>query len=243
MSKLIVLSAIAIIAYVLYKYLGGLSPQQRKQHAVKIALWSAAAILLVLALTGRLHVLTAVGAGLLLFVKRLIPFARYLPMLGGLFKQVSAKNQTAQSRLNTSLLSMTLDHTSGVLDGQVMKGNLQGSWLSELNQPTVISLYALAQSEFPDSVQVLAAYLDRTFGLAWRDAHQSNNQGHASHTTGAMNTQEAHAVLGLQEGADRAQIIAAHRKLIQKLHPDRGGNDYLAAKVNQAKDVLLKDNK
>ena len=54
-----------------------------------------------------------------------------------------------------------------------------------------------------------------------------------------MNRREALAVLGLDEAADKEAIVAAHRKLIQKLHPDRGGNDYLAAKINQAKDLLL----
>jgi curved DNA-binding protein CbpA len=47
--------------------------------------------------------------------------------------------------------------------------------------------------------------------------------------------------LGLSEDATRDDIVAAHRSLIQKIHPDRGGNDYLAAKINEAKDFLVKD--
>lgn len=54
-----------------------------------------------------------------------------------------------------------------------------------------------------------------------------------------MSREEALAILGLDEGASDEQIIQAHRSLIQKLHPDRGGNDFLAAQLNAAKDLLL----
>ncbi|MDM3871100.1 DnaJ domain-containing protein [Porticoccus sp. W117] len=54
-----------------------------------------------------------------------------------------------------------------------------------------------------------------------------------------ISEQEAWEVLGLQPGASKEEIVSAHKKLIQKLHPDRGGNDYLAARINQAKDKLL----
>lgn len=57
-----------------------------------------------------------------------------------------------------------------------------------------------------------------------------------------MSKEEAHRVLGVDDSATDDEIIEAHRKLIQKMHPDRGGNDYLAAKINQAKDYLLNNN-
>jgi hypothetical protein len=57
---------------------------------------------------------------------------------------------------------------------------------------------------------------------------------------GEMTEEEAYEVLGLKIGASKVDIIDAHRKLIQKNHPDRGGSDYLAAKINLAKKTLLK---
>ncbi|AGS40734.1 MULTISPECIES: DnaJ domain-containing protein [Cycloclasticus] len=57
----------------------------------------------------------------------------------------------------------------------------------------------------------------------------------------AMNQQQALTMLGLKPGASRKDIIAAHKRLMQKVHPDKGGSETLASQINQAKNLLLKE--
>ena len=87
---------------------------------------------------------------------------------------------------------------------------------------------------------MLAAYLQRSGHTGWQDHYGQDNAGRKrTGDRGTMSRQEAYAILGLDEGASEDEVIEAHRRLIQKLHPDRGGNDYLSAKINQAKARLL----
>ncbi|HUR42475.1 MAG TPA: DnaJ domain-containing protein [Aestuariivirga sp.] len=72
-------------------------------------------------------------------------------------------------------------------------------------------------------------------GLSWPQA----NSGPPLRTV--MTREEAYAVLGLRPGASLDDIRAAHRRLMKDFHPDKGGSDYLAVKINQAKDLLFQD--
>ena len=118
--------------------------------------------LAVLAATGRMHWIAAIGAGILPFLKRGLSMLRYLPVFKGLF---GAYQQYGQG---------------------------------------------------------------------------SGGSGSAGSSQGDMSPDEAREILGLESSPSRDEVIAAHRRLMQKVHPDRGGSTYLAQQLNEAKRVLLK---
>ncbi|NQV98859.1 MAG: molecular chaperone DnaJ [Rhodospirillales bacterium] len=144
------------------------------------------------------------------------------------------------SEVETRFLKMTLDHDSGDMDGAVQEGLYQGKNLTSLTTAQLVGLLRDWQTTDLDSARVLEAYLDR-HRPDWHD-HQGEADGAAPQPQKtAMGRSEALQVLGLAEGATPAEIKSAHRKLISGMHPDHGGSDYLAAQINQAKDILLGD--
>jgi DnaJ-like protein len=139
--------------------------------------------------------------------------------------------------VRTAWLEMELDHDSGEMHGTVVKGTHSGSRLDQLPREQALALYIEAATDDPESGRLLEAYLDRRFGAEWRADFA---EGHSPKSTRTgMSRQEALKVLGLHEGATEEAIRAAHRRLMLQNHPDRGGSDYLAAKINEAKSALL----
>ncbi|HEX2215177.1 MAG TPA: DnaJ domain-containing protein [Xanthobacteraceae bacterium] len=142
------------------------------------------------------------------------------------------------SRVRTAFIEMELSHDTGAMQGRILAGTYEGATLDALNIPTLTRLLGDIDDE---SRALLAAYLDRR-DPRWRE---NADAGAAAGSMGAagggpMTPEEAYQVLGLQPGASAHDIARAHRNLMKKLHPDQGGSTYLAARVNQAKDVLLR---
>ena len=170
---------------------------------------------------------------------RLLPaLLRFLPMLHMLRGRANAskpRQPGQQSTIRTRFLAMSLDHETAEMQGEVVVGKFAGRLLASMSLGELMELLSECSND-GDSVQLLQAYLARVHP-EWEEAGTSKRAENGP--SEEMNRAHALEVLGLSEGAERADIIAAHRDLMRKLHPDRGGNDYLAKKVNAAKDFLL----
>jgi hypothetical protein len=174
------------------------------------------------------------GAGLLGWS----PFGTGFGNIGAMFGGGAQRSPGQTSRVRSQFLDMSLDHDSGGLEGQIVAGPYAGRSLAEFDLP---QLTAMIPGFDAESVSLLESYLDRRFP-AWRQDAQGNTAGGQSRpaASGKMTDEEAYQILGLQPGAGRADIGRAHRALMKKLHPDQGGSTYLAARVNEAKDTLLR---
>ncbi len=152
------------------------------------------------------------------------------------------------SRVRSATIEMELDHATGVMSGMVLAGPFEGAPLAQLDRDSLASLYDFCLSADGEGARLLEAYFDRRFP-GWRGTTQ--DQGHAGRAgagsgprrgmrSGAMSEEEACQLLGLAKGASREEVARAHRSVMKTAHPDHGGSTDLAARVNEAKDVLMR---
>ena len=180
------------------------------------------------------------GAGLLGWS----PFGASLGSAWGNYGPGAWKSQGQKSEVRSQFIEMTLDHDTGALAWKVIAGPGAGRVLDDF---TLDELIVLARGFDAESWALLESYLDRRFP-AWREnAHDATAGGRGEEgraaSSGKMTTEEAYQILGLKPGAGRDEIGRAHRGLMKKLHPDQGGSTYLAARVNEAKDTLLRNHR
>ncbi len=248
LGKVLLTALIILVIYYYFQWLKRSPNAPSRQTMVRYGLGAAVVVLVLLAATGRLHWLFAVIGSLLVAAQRLLPLMRFAPLVHRLYGQYNAARSPSgspggQSRVRTTFLLMTLDHETGNLDGEVLAGRFKGHRLKQLSLNQVLELRSECAGADRESLDLLDAYLDREFGDGWREragaAPGDGASGSAPNPQSGMTSAEAYEILGLEPGAERAQIIDAHRRLIQRLHPDRGGSAYLASAINRAKDLLL----
>jgi hypothetical protein len=142
------------------------------------------------------------------------------------------------STLETATLAMRLDQGSGTLSGRVRAGRFAGRELGEMPLEDCLALLEECRATDAESVPLLEAWLDRA-APGWRQAAPGAEAGTGT-GTGAMDRAEALALLQLEESATAEDIRAAHRRLMRQAHPDHGGDSRRAARLNQARDLLLR---
>jgi hypothetical protein len=144
-----------------------------------------------------------------------------------------------RSTVRTAALEMELDHDTGGLEGLVLAGRHEGKMLGAMGLAELQQLYRELSGD-PESRQLLETYLDGRFPVWRKNTDTNGGEGlGVAPSSGAMTKEEAYKVLGLEAGAAAADVRKAHRRLMQRLHPDIGGTSFLAARINEAKDVLL----
>lgn len=242
MRNLIILAAALLLYFLVFRWFA----RQPRKTRIQTIMVIAGVILVGLAATGRLNWVFAVIGALLPFVRRLLTLLNYAPLFQRLYRQYSARSTAGgsgtggqQSKVETQFLRLILDHDSGEMHGQVMDGQFQGKALEQLTLEQLLMLLQECRRDDRESAQLLEAYLDRTHGDEWRSEAQAAPNTGSPGFSERMTQSEAYDILGLEAGASAEEIKSAHRRLIQKLHPDRGGSTYLAWKINQAKALLL----
>ena len=188
-----------------------------------------------IAVSGFLALRGAMNVAMPLFVLGLGLFGQQMVFPNGL--PWTRKSPGQRSKVSTSMLAMELDHDSGTMDGEALVGPSKGKRLSAMSDNELQAFHGLCGTSRDQSRALLEAWLDRNKG-EWR-AGWGVGGASATSASGPMSKDEARAILGVKADATEDDVRAAHRRLMKEFHPDKGGSDYLAAKINAAKDVLI----
>ena len=145
-----------------------------------------------------------------------------------------------KSTVRSASLEMELDHDTGEIDGRVLTGSMEGARLSSLSKEEVLSLYREIRVD-ADSAALLESFLNR-YHPDWQEHYEHDSFSEQSSASGfdSMTHKEAYQILGLEPGASREEIHQAWRRLVKAVHPDSGGSAFLTAKINAARDLLLR---
>lgn len=231
MPKLLVLIAAIVGLWYWWTYQKNLASDKRRPFLWKSGFWLILSIAIYLVVTGRMHWL---GAG----IAALVPILRTILIWGGRagpLLRLFGRFKTTPSQFRSQFLVVTINFSSGSIDGEIISGDFSGKKLAELSEAELKQLLEQYKTSDKESYILLQAYLIRS-GSSSGQSYQQYNPSNISE----LSTNEAYEILGLPNTATKDEIVKAHKRLMQRMHPDRGGSDYLAAKINAAKDLLIK---
>jgi hypothetical protein len=220
------------------------------QHLRRIGIALAIGTLLFLIASGRLPWIVALLGTAAAGISRLLPLLRFAPLFQRLWGYHRPKNNFRgtgvgsspppnRSTVESRFVRITLDHGTGEMIGEILEGIYTGKSIQALDLYDLAQLLLECQAADEESAALVRAYLERVYGEDWQAKVNAQARHRSSASHGEMRREEAYQILGLGIEASEQEIIAAHRRLMQKVHPDHGGSDYLAAIINQAKDLLL----
>ncbi len=256
---------ILLSIFLLVSRIGRQAPGKLKLFLLQAGIVIAIVALIALVFSGYLHWIFAVAGGLLPIVVRLLPLLWRAPgakpeaprasngRSGRSSSRRSSRSRSSsaessgengRTKVETRYLRMSLSQQTGEMRGKILKGAHAGAHLSELTLKKLQALHAEYIRRDAESAALLAAYMEQVHGARQESgetqSEQTDDKQSEQHKTNGkgMSREEAYEILGLKAGADSKAVTEAHRRLMQKMHPDRGGTNYLAAKINQAKDLL-----
>lgn len=239
MSRLILLLIIlAAVVYVIVR-ISKPSLEQKKRYLRFIVVTALISFLIALVATGRLSwLIAAMGALLPLIPKVIRLLFGVWPRLLPYFRRYQ---QNKHSNMQTDFIRLQVDIVTGELKGEVLQGRYKGQALQSMSLQQLLGLLDECKQSDNNSALMLMSFLDRV-QPGWSGDRAQPNAGPGDTGSGGieLDRQQAREVLGVPATASKAEIVKAHKRIMQKLHPDRGGSDFLAQQINKAKEVLLK---
>ncbi len=196
-----------------------------QQRGLSLGFGASAAVLSMIPVINFVLMPSAVAGATAMWVRELKGDSRY--------------QSATQSRVATRCVLLIIDHLSGRISGEVLAGVHQGESLDRIPTDDLVALLETCYANDPESAEALEVYLERERSRRPTGSPRQQRTETRTAASVCMDPDEARAILGIGPDAGAEEVRNAHRRLIQRLHPDRGGSDYLAAKINDAKEILL----
>ncbi len=253
-----------VAAGFIIRWLSSAEPKDVRKIGMWVAVLSLGVLAAWLLLTGKLAAMVAALVAAIPFLSRILKIGLLWPLLrrmfgfarsgGGRPSGRASAGSGRVSEIKTDYLRMYLDHDSGQLAGTIVRGSMIGRDLDTLGVDEMRVLYVECCGAQDQSQTVLETYLERRPDCSgwqnWRASRDENDNGNgragndyeqadSGFRSGEMNAGEARRILGVSEQATREEINRAYQVLIKAVHPDHGGSDYLASKINAARSLLL----